>query len=494
MPSSSLPPLSSSSSLRLGTFNVGCGFQRKLPHILSRCIDLSLDIIALQEIGDPALQCNKLSQYSLIYSGGPSQHQAGVGLLISHDLAPLCRTYKRSSSGRLVGAVLEVAKGHQVLIISAYMPTGLDHRSAADSAIQTAHDLYTEIMQWTLNMQQVIVMGDLNETLTPHDRYPSPAFAHPRAAASARPSPIHTLQQEGFIDVFRMHHPDASREPGFTHIVHSTVRETRSRIDYIWTRGCTPSSTSHVQIDSKLHRQKLSAHLLLFMTLSLHTSLPPPCATPHFHVQLPNMRAITEKHRKAFAKKLDQSIIRHEQDSDLLALASRGDASSLASLAAQLTSITHDAAFATLPLTGAAPFRSKSILQLEAKRRDLNRLLQISTASHHAGIRLTHCPQWSRLYRHCLQRHDVQWMVDAHYGGDDARWLAETRHLIRATRIRSVRRSIASAKRRRVLLKLVHPLPSIECCRAMPFHLSCTPSLIVMANLLRAQQSLRMSW
>ena len=181
-----LAPLSTlQSSLRLGTFNVGCGFSRKLPTILARSVDLSLNIVALQEIGDPALHSNNLSQYSLVYSGGPSQHEAGVGLLLSHDLAPLCRTYKRSPSGRLVGAVLELARGHQLLVVSAYMPTGLDHRTAADAATKTAHALYTELITWTLGMQQVIVLGDLNETLTPHDRHPRPAAAASHRAADS---------------------------------------------------------------------------------------------------------------------------------------------------------------------------------------------------------------------------------------------------------------------------------------------------------------------
>jgi hypothetical protein len=61
-------------------------------------------------------------------------------------LAPRCRAFKRSSSGRLVGVILELTKGQQLLIISAYMPTGLDHRSPTDEPVQTAHKLYQETM------------------------------------------------------------------------------------------------------------------------------------------------------------------------------------------------------------------------------------------------------------------------------------------------------------------------------------------------------------
>jgi len=170
-----IPPILSSSQLRLGTFNVGLGFQRKLPQILNRCHDLSLDIVALQEVGDPSLPNNKLNEYTFIYSAGPSQHQAGVGLFISHELMPLCRAYHKSSSGRLIGVILELSKGRRTLIISAYMPSGLDHKSAVDPIRKDAANLYQEIDGW-LNqsdlIHEAIVLGDLNETLTQHDRYP----------------------------------------------------------------------------------------------------------------------------------------------------------------------------------------------------------------------------------------------------------------------------------------------------------------------------------
>ena len=96
-------------ALRLGTFNVGLGFLRKLPHILTRCAALTLDVVALQEVGDPALLSTRLSPYLLVYAAGPSHHEAGVGLLLAQELAPRIRNYKRSTTGCLTGAVLELS-------------------------------------------------------------------------------------------------------------------------------------------------------------------------------------------------------------------------------------------------------------------------------------------------------------------------------------------------------------------------------------------------
>jgi exonuclease III len=131
--------------LRVGTLNVGQGLVRKLPALLSHCTSLSLDIIALQEIGDPALLYSTLHHYSLSLSVGPSNHEGGVGILLSRTLTPFCRTYRRSKSGRLHAVVLELSKGQQTLIASVYMPSGLDRRPDSHADVQLSHQLYAEL-------------------------------------------------------------------------------------------------------------------------------------------------------------------------------------------------------------------------------------------------------------------------------------------------------------------------------------------------------------
>ena len=147
------PPLpASAASLRLGTFNLGLGFMRKLPHILTRCAALQLDAVALQEIGNPALLSTRLLPYTFISEAGPSRHEAGVGLLLSLALASRIRSYKRSGTGRLVGAVLELSKGQLTLIVSVYMPSGLDHHVASSPEHETAHEIYAKLVQWSVGM------------------------------------------------------------------------------------------------------------------------------------------------------------------------------------------------------------------------------------------------------------------------------------------------------------------------------------------------------
>ena len=146
-------------TLRLGTFNVGLGLERKLPRILTRCAQLTLDAVALQEIGDPALLSTRFPSYVLVYAAGPKTQHAGVGLLLSHALAARARSYHRSSTGRLIGAVLELSRGQRTLLISAYMPSGLDHLAANSPLHAEADELYSTMLQWSRGMQQTIVYG-----------------------------------------------------------------------------------------------------------------------------------------------------------------------------------------------------------------------------------------------------------------------------------------------------------------------------------------------
>ena len=427
-------PVPSTTVLRVGTLNVGLGFVRKLPHLLPRCAALSLDAVAVQEVGDPALLSPRLSPYHLVYCAGPSPHEGGVGLLLSAALVPRIRSYHRSKTKRLIGAVLELGPGHRLLLVSAYMPTGLDHSSPASESHALAHKLYDELLRWSVGMQQVLLLGDLNETLSAQDRWPVPAPAP--AAAAAAPSPIQCLPRDGFTDVFRHLHPDAALCPGFTHVIEG-ARPSRSRIDYIWSRGLDASALLSSTIDASL--RDYSHHRLLCAELRLPLALPAACATPLHSPQLPNLRTASPLQLQSFVERLQQLI--GPEQAELHALAADAESHSLSQLASRLAALTRAAAFATLPVTGAAPRRSRCVMQLQRQRHALTALLRVSSALLHrppgaAGpVHLASSPEWRRLYlRGCVQQHSLEWSIDPCYGGDAAAWLSETRTLLRSTR------------------------------------------------------------
>ena len=419
-------------ALRLGTLNVGLGFQRKLPHLLARCAALALDVVALQEIGDPALLSNRLTPYTLAYVAGPSHHEAGVGLLVSQALVPFIRSYRRSRSGRLIAAVLELSRGQQLLLVSAYMPTGLDHSAAASPARQQAHQLYDELLQWSVGMQQVVLLGDLNETLSRWDRLPVPAV---HAAGDPAASPIRCLQRDGFTDVYRQLHPDSQSSPGYTHAI-AGARPVQSRLDYLWTRGLQADAVLRVRIDRKL--QALSHHHLLWAEIRVARSAAAQPPNPVQSMQLPNLRAATKEALQQFADLVEEQLQQSHDELDLLAASD--SAASLSQVATSLSALARHAAAQTLPVTGAAPYSSRCVLQLQRQREALSRLLRISTSILHpiaapaSAVLLTRCPEWRRLHRRCVQDHALRWTVCAWYSGDAAAWLAETRDMLQRTR------------------------------------------------------------
>ena len=430
------PPPATTATLRLGTFNLGLGFIRKLPHILTRCAALELDAVALQEIGNPALLSTRLLPYTLIHEAGPSRHEAGVGLLLSLALSSRIRSYKRSGTGRLVGAVIELSKGQLTLIVSVYMPTGIDHHIASSPQHEAAHDLYAKLLQWSVGMHQVIVMGDLNETLTHWDRFPQPAIAASAVRVAAL-SPITRLQREGFLDAYRSMHASAALDPGFTHSI-AGARPSQSRIDYVWVKGVGVASLLQARIDgAALHA--LSHHHLLWVEMQLTHAAPAAITTPLLRLRLPNLRAATAAHKDTFIKHVQQRVER-DQDS-LQQLACSSEPVSLDGLASRLTALAHRAATASLPITGAAPYKSSDVLQLQAQRHALTNLIRISTSLLHSvppermhSFRFVHCAEWRRQHRLCVEQHQLRWSINAWDNGDPHAWMHESQRLQSATR------------------------------------------------------------
>jgi len=420
--------------LRLGTLNVGLGFTKKLPHIVARCSELDLDAVALQEIGDPALLGNRFSSYQLVYAPGPSHHEAGVGLLLPSRLSPSVRRYHRSQSGRLVGAVLELTEGQQLLLVSAYMPSGLDHQAPASPAHVTAHALYAEFLRWSSGVQQVIVLGDLNETLTRWDRQPQTALRALAAGAAAASSPLRTLEADGYTDVFRHLHPNAEASPGFTHTLDG-ARPSRSRIDYIWSKGMPAASLLRCTVDSSLH--SISHHHLLWAELRLQHSPVASCSTPLLQLRYPNLRAATTKHKADFINRIDRSIALQQRELDVLLHSHTTD--SLQQLASALTQLTHSAAAKSFPITGSKPLQSVGVMELQQQRRCLSRLLKraesVLARGNISGDCLARNPEWRRQMHSCQWHHpSLQWCCCAWFGGDPHAWVKETRVMLNRTR------------------------------------------------------------
>ena len=366
---------------------------------------------------------------------GPSHHQGGVGLLLSLALLPRVRCYMRHASGRLMGAVLELSGGHRLLLVSAYMPSGLDHRPADSEEHELARKLYATILQWSAGLHAVVVLGDLNETRSRHDRLPlQPARASAVAAAA---SPMLQLQHDGFTDVYRALHPSAQLSPGFTHILDG-ARPSQSRIDYIWSKGVSAASLLQCHIDTTPTLRALSHHRLLWAEMRLASQLAAHCNTPLLRLRLPNLRAAKEAHVNAFTAHLTSRV--EKSAAELLGAACSDDSDALGFVAAGATALVRRSAFACFPVTGDAAYSSRDMLQLQQQRLALTRLLRIATSVLRRAPPRGDCfarhPQWQRQYRECVGRHKLQWRHDAWHGCNphDHDWMDETARLLSSTR------------------------------------------------------------
>ena len=123
--------MSDKCKLNVATINVGLGWTKKADKLLEKCSKCKLDIVGIQEIGDPVDVARKAMQYGYhaILCG---KERRGVCLLINQDLEPWIRKeMKTDKDGRMVGMVLEI-KGERIVVVNVYMPTGLDFVGSDD--------------------------------------------------------------------------------------------------------------------------------------------------------------------------------------------------------------------------------------------------------------------------------------------------------------------------------------------------------------------------
>ena len=228
--------------------------------------------------------------------------------------------------------------------------------------------------------------------------------------------PIHSLLHADYTDVYRLIFPDASAEPGFTHIIDSALRPSRSRIDYIWTLGIPCRAHTDIRIDLGI-LDSISHHRPLWMEIDLKLcgihrridALDPPAI---YQMRLPNLRGLTETQQLRFVRHLEKRLT--TSDEHLHALADLCSKDSLGALASELASHARKSAFATLPITGDRPFLTKGVAILARQCRDLIRIRAITRQLlvSRAGAAPSTCPEWRRLHAQCTHEHRLRWHTD----------------------------------------------------------------------------------
>ena len=172
-------------SIKVHSQNLRGSFQSSLERItfLMNDTDCECTAILLQDIGitgpdGPPLLHQVLGEHKLVTNYSSRNKTRTVAIIIHKSWE--VRKLLKDPSGSLVGAV--IAKGTFVfLVISAYLPTGLDrfgvplvwdlhdHTECAQVQSET-HSIYATLLEWIHEYPYWLVGGDLNETRGPIDR------------------------------------------------------------------------------------------------------------------------------------------------------------------------------------------------------------------------------------------------------------------------------------------------------------------------------------
>ena len=340
--------------LRVGTWNIGQGMRSKLQKILSCCAKSELDIVGLQEVGDPVNYSRIAADfgYQMLIC---SEKHAGVALLVSMKMTPFIRqVLKSGADGRMVGVSME-SGGRSILVVSVYMPTGLDRVSGDDDKARMTDELYSQLLKWCRKADKCILLGDFNETRSPLDR-----SSTSRATTGSRW--LQCLEDEGLTDVYRHLHPT---EPGFTHFTNAVGGvAVKSRLDYVWMNDI--EGVTRCQVSDT---QRVSHHRLLYCEMKTPSKLH--VDAPRVGPRLPNLRAATEEQKNSMVHHLQVQI--EEQKERLLELGAGGTAQ-MNELADTLSSMTLQAAMDNMKLTRdpSKPFVNSGVLQF--RRRLLARI------------------------------------------------------------------------------------------------------------------------
>ncbi len=155
--------LNTNKNLVVATVNVGQGLLNKLPSLLHWASNTEIDVVAIQETGltrhDHALLNHY--EYRMLLNSKP---HAGVALLVRNRLSILSiadLSFGGAGVGRLVGTVLQGSSSKRLLLVSAYMPTGMDHCAMDHPLAKLCSSLYSKILDWSREhkVSHAIVMG-----------------------------------------------------------------------------------------------------------------------------------------------------------------------------------------------------------------------------------------------------------------------------------------------------------------------------------------------
>ena len=219
------------SAFQVHSHNLRGSIRSSLNWIIDTMKECECTAILLQDVGEtdlegPTILKDRLGGHHM-YANSSKNNKSRSVVIIIHKNWHIMRVF-RDPSGSLVG-VIAARGGFEVLLISAYLPPGLDtcgfplhwdpEKSERMSAIQSeAHSIYSSLAEWSVGSPYWLVGGDLNETRSSLDSKRVSAF-------NRVPKFIDNFMEETKgLDVWRHLH---DKSPGFTY-----KGSALSRLDY----------------------------------------------------------------------------------------------------------------------------------------------------------------------------------------------------------------------------------------------------------------------
>jgi large subunit ribosomal protein L40e len=149
--------------LTLLSLNVHGGIHAKIPAILDFCIEESVDVVVLQEVGratNPTATC-KRKGFSWVQTEGKDK---GVAVLLADKMNAQGVQSQEVEAGRAIRLTMQV-KGVDMAVTGVLQQSGIDEMTVGSEKLRKAIDLADRITAY--RAQQVeCLLGDLNETDT----------------------------------------------------------------------------------------------------------------------------------------------------------------------------------------------------------------------------------------------------------------------------------------------------------------------------------------
>jgi hypothetical protein len=192
-----------------------------------------------------------------------------------------------------------------LLVLSAYLPPGLDRcgktkivgAKAGNQDIprqQEAEDIYSTAKTWISEVDQWVLTGDLNETISKKDRKTGSHHGYKFIKDKFVSGFLNTSQG---VDLWRHLHPITGHTKDYGHTRFSNDRRSSARLDYFLLSHQLVSNASAIEMEVAARDRSLSDHSRIACHLTSPGLLPTLSLHEDIQIKHPNLERLSEEKR-----------------------------------------------------------------------------------------------------------------------------------------------------------------------------------------------------